>query len=210
MTTLMRAIECVVDSNSKANREATPSCNPLLRFPEVWNATLHASELGSATGFRNGLYEGSDHTSEASTRRQSGALAGRCVLHPPHSTLLLFSAEPANSWNIGNPYPIALRQSCPSPVTWKIVYDTPQMRRYPVSTKLNNSQNEGAESATPVTLGTPIQARLYWLQLLLNTHAGTLRCRRVADESSNRLGLRTPQQIECDDVRDHQQARARR
>jgi len=23
------------------------------------------------------------------------------------------------------------------------------MRRYPVSTKLNNSQNEGAESATP-------------------------------------------------------------
>jgi hypothetical protein len=35
------------------------------------------------------------------------------------------------------------------------------MRRYPVSTKLNNSQNEGAESATPVTLDTPIQARLF-------------------------------------------------
>jgi hypothetical protein len=46
------------------------------------------------------LYEGSDHTAEASTRRQSGALAGRCVLHPPHSTLLLPSAEPANSWII--------------------------------------------------------------------------------------------------------------
>jgi len=40
-------------------------------------------------------------------------------------------------------------------------YDAAQMRRYPVSTKLNNSQNEGAESATPVTLDTPIQARLF-------------------------------------------------
>jgi putative SOS response-associated peptidase YedK len=35
-------------------------------------------------------------------------------------------------------------------------YDAAQMRRYPVSTKLNNSQNEGAESATPVTLDTPV------------------------------------------------------
>jgi hypothetical protein len=52
-------------------------------------------------GFRNRLYEGTDHTAEASTRRQSGALAalaGRCVLHPPHSKLLLPSAEPADSW----------------------------------------------------------------------------------------------------------------
>jgi len=40
-------------------------------------------------------------------------------------------------------------------------YDAAQMRRYPVSTKLNNSQNEGAESATPVTLDTPVQARLF-------------------------------------------------
>ncbi len=40
-------------------------------------------------------------------------------------------------------------------------YDVAQMRCYPVSTKLNNSQNEGAESATPVTLDTPIQARLF-------------------------------------------------
>lgn len=31
-------------------------------------------------------------------------------------------------------------------------YDADQMRRYPVSTKLNNSKNEGAESAVPVTL----------------------------------------------------------
>jgi putative SOS response-associated peptidase YedK len=40
-------------------------------------------------------------------------------------------------------------------------YDAAQMRRYPVSTKLNNSQNEGAESAMPVTLDTPMQARLF-------------------------------------------------
>lgn len=31
-------------------------------------------------------------------------------------------------------------------------YDAQQTRRYPVSTKLNNSRNEGAESAAPVTL----------------------------------------------------------
>src|SRR5882672_3692906 len=47
------------------------------------------------------------------------------------------------------------------PVTWKIVYDAAQMQGYPVSTKLNNSQNQGAESATPVTLGTSIQARVF-------------------------------------------------
>jgi putative SOS response-associated peptidase YedK len=40
-------------------------------------------------------------------------------------------------------------------------YDTDLMRRYPVNTKLNNSQNEGAECAAPVTLDTPIQARLF-------------------------------------------------
>ena len=31
-------------------------------------------------------------------------------------------------------------------------YDADQMRRYPVSTKLNNSRNEGAEAAAPVKL----------------------------------------------------------
>ncbi len=36
-----------------------------------------------------------------------------------------------------------------------------KMRRYPVGTKLNNSQNEGAEPAPPVTLDTPIQAQLF-------------------------------------------------
>ncbi|HJT71717.1 MAG TPA: SOS response-associated peptidase [Terriglobales bacterium] len=35
-------------------------------------------------------------------------------------------------------------------------YDADQMRRYPVSTKLNNSKNEGAESAAPVTLADPL------------------------------------------------------
>src|SRR5713226_9533716 len=55
------------------------------------------------------------------------------------------------------------------PSRWKIVYDAAQMRRYPVGTKLNNSQNEGAESAPPVTLVTLIQAQLFQLQLLLNT-----------------------------------------
>jgi putative SOS response-associated peptidase YedK len=40
-------------------------------------------------------------------------------------------------------------------------YDADQMRRYPVSTKLNNSQNEGAEFAAPVKLDTPTQARLF-------------------------------------------------
>ncbi len=51
MTILMRAVECVMDSNSKANREAISSFNPLLRFPDLWNATLLALELGSTTGF---------------------------------------------------------------------------------------------------------------------------------------------------------------
>jgi len=37
----------------------------------------------------------------------------------------------------------------PSPITWKILYDTAHMRRYLVSTKLNNSQNEGAEAEAP-------------------------------------------------------------
>ena len=58
-------------------------------------------------------------------------------------------------------------------MTFSNHYDSDSMCRYPVSTKLNNSQNEGAESAAPVTLDTPIQARLFWLQLLLNTHAAT-------------------------------------
>lgn len=35
-------------------------------------------------------------------------------------------------------------------------YDADQMRRYPVSRKLNNSKNEGAECAAPVTLDDPL------------------------------------------------------
>ena len=46
--------------------------------------------IASELGFRNRLSEGNRHTEEASTRRGSGVLAGRCVLYPPHSTPLLF------------------------------------------------------------------------------------------------------------------------
>src|SRR6266436_7096144 len=52
-------------------------------------------------GFRNRLYEGNDHTAETSTPRQCRALAGHCVLHPPHFAMLFLSAEPANSWIVG-------------------------------------------------------------------------------------------------------------
>jgi len=51
-------------------------------------------------GFRNRLYEGNDNTAEASSRRQSGALAGRRALLPPHSTR---SSSPPNSWMVGKP-----------------------------------------------------------------------------------------------------------
>ena len=40
-------------------------------------------------------------------------------------------------------------------------YDANLMRRYPVSMKLNNSRIDDAESASPVTLGTPTQAKLF-------------------------------------------------
>jgi hypothetical protein len=43
-----------------------------------------ASELGSATGFPKRAI-----IAEALARRRSGALAGGCVLYPPHSTPLL-------------------------------------------------------------------------------------------------------------------------
>jgi putative SOS response-associated peptidase YedK len=40
-------------------------------------------------------------------------------------------------------------------------YDANLMRRYPVSTKLNNSKIDDAESASPVILDTPAQAKLF-------------------------------------------------
>jgi len=40
-------------------------------------------------------------------------------------------------------------------------YDANLMRRYPVSMKLNNSKIDDAEAASPVTLDTPTQARLF-------------------------------------------------
>ena len=60
-------------------------------------------------GFRNRLYEGNDHTAETSTPRQCRALAGRCVLHPPHFAMLFLSAEPANSWIVRKPETIRKR-----------------------------------------------------------------------------------------------------
>ena len=35
-------------------------------------------------------------------------------------------------------------------------YGADQMRRYPVSTRLNNSRNEGADAAAPITLDAPL------------------------------------------------------
>jgi putative SOS response-associated peptidase YedK len=40
-------------------------------------------------------------------------------------------------------------------------YDANLMRRYPVSMKLNNSRIDDAESASPVTLETPNQGKLF-------------------------------------------------
>ncbi len=40
-------------------------------------------------------------------------------------------------------------------------YDAKLMRLYPVSRKLNNSNNDDAESASPVTLDIPTQERLF-------------------------------------------------
>jgi putative SOS response-associated peptidase YedK len=40
-------------------------------------------------------------------------------------------------------------------------YDASLMRRYPVSRKLNNSQNDDSDSALPVTLDVPTQERLF-------------------------------------------------
>jgi len=40
-------------------------------------------------------------------------------------------------------------------------YDAALMRRYPVSRRLNNSNNDDAESASAVILDTPTQAKLF-------------------------------------------------
>ena len=40
-------------------------------------------------------------------------------------------------------------------------YDANLMRRYPVSMKLNNSRIDDVECASPVTLDTPTQAKLF-------------------------------------------------
>src|SRR6266446_2683969 len=85
-----------MDSNSKANRR-----RPSPSTPSPVPGGLEPDPSCVRTRFRNRLDEGNDHTAEASTRRQSRALAGCRVLHPPHATLLLLSGEPANSWIAG-------------------------------------------------------------------------------------------------------------
>ena len=60
------------------------------RIMEEPMAMARLAWIASELGFRNRLSEGNRHTAEASTRRGSGVLAGRCVLYPPHSTPLLF------------------------------------------------------------------------------------------------------------------------
>ncbi len=40
-------------------------------------------------------------------------------------------------------------------------YDAKVMRLYPANRKLNNSNNDDAESASPVTLDTPIPGQLF-------------------------------------------------
>jgi hypothetical protein len=54
-------------------------------------------------GFRHQPSEGNLHAAEASARRGSEVLAGRCVLCPPYSTLLLLSAELVNSRIVAKP-----------------------------------------------------------------------------------------------------------
>src|SRR5258705_1228984 len=56
-------------------------------------------------------------------------------------------------------------------------YDANLMRRYPVSRKLNNSQNDDVESASRVTLDTPNQPKLFSLHALLSKHTWSLSSR---------------------------------
>ena len=90
----MRTIECVMDSHSKANRGRSQSFKP--RFPEVWNPTPSCVKAG----FRDRLYEGNNHTAEASTPTTMHSVGGT-LFHPPRFALLFLFAEPANSWMVG-------------------------------------------------------------------------------------------------------------
>jgi hypothetical protein len=98
-----------------------PVLQPLLRFPEVWNPTLHALELGSATGLTKGTIIPQKPPPDDNPER----LAGRRVLHPPHSTLLLLSGEPANSF----PNPIPEEYPVIRPNRWQtlIAFSIPKL-----------------------------------------------------------------------------------
>src|SRR6266849_11216795 len=85
----MRPIEFVMNSKN-------------LRKPEKgveWNPTLPALELGSATGFTKGTIIPRRSLQPTTIWSVGG------TLRTPSATLhaLLLSAEPANSWMVGNP-----------------------------------------------------------------------------------------------------------
>jgi hypothetical protein len=68
--------------------------------------------------FRNRPSEGKHDTAEASIRPGSGVIAGRCVLYPPHSTLLLLPdgivfTELVNSPIVGKSSLARLGKVCP-------------------------------------------------------------------------------------------------
>jgi hypothetical protein len=118
----------------ESEQAGDPVLQPLLRFPKVWNPTLNALELGSATG----LYEGNDHIAEAYTRPQSSRspLAALLPLFPRHPqfpiavgmNLLLMPGEPVlrrcqrharppscpdKKWNIPQQEPPSCKQNLP-------------------------------------------------------------------------------------------------
>ena len=68
-------------NGTKQEREKSNMKEPMAMARLVWIA----SELGSAIR----LSEENHHTAQASARRGSGVLAGRCVLYPPYSAPLL-------------------------------------------------------------------------------------------------------------------------
>jgi len=93
----MRPIECVMDLNSKANRGATQSFNPLSPVPGGLNPTLHALDLGSTTGFTKETIIPQKAPPEDNPELWRDAAYRSATLHA-----LILSAEPANSWIGGN------------------------------------------------------------------------------------------------------------
>src|SRR6266852_7281040 len=64
--------------------EGEQGATPVIQPPSPVPGGLEPDPSCVRAGFRNRLYEGNDHTAEASTPRQCRALAGRRVPRPPH------------------------------------------------------------------------------------------------------------------------------